>query len=135
MLPYFNELFHLGSDMFNNAFQGYCQLFTNIISPDYSNSNRSAGVEPNMPESSDESQKSAEITLSAMQNKILENFVRQNNNISRSLWLRAKIISRLAQGSKVKTLARRLGICPHIVRKWRFRWLNAAEKLGNSEKK
>ena len=46
------------------------------------------------------------------------------------LALRANILLELAQGLPVVTTAKRLKITPKTLRKWRDRWLEAAERLS-----
>lgn len=68
------------------------------------------------------------IPLTEAEQTCLEH-LRNSGTTQQRLALRANILLALAQGLPVLTTAKRLQVTPKTVRKWRARWLEAADRL------
>ncbi len=69
------------------------------------------------------------IPLTEAEQSILQH-LRNSGKTQQRLAQRANIILKLALGLPVLTTAKDLNITPKTVRKWRHRWLDAAERLN-----
>jgi putative transposase len=73
------------------------------------------------------------VIVLAEQREALEQLVRTHST-AQQLALRARIILDAADGVRVRSSARELGVWPKMVRYWRRRWRQAAEGLSVSER-
>jgi transposase len=72
------------------------------------------------------------IDVTSTQRRLLETLCRRQT-IARSLWQRASAVLKAADGQPIGSIGEDIQLSARTVRKWRNRWLEAAERLEAAE--